>query len=183
MADIEFPEDEPDVLPPEEPYPNLPPGPNESDPDRAILSSIIPGTAGPTLREEATKLLGIKNSMGKFVAERMLKRPDPEGSEILRHRSRIAFIDGAALQVPRLFDELGAKQPNKKRIDGILAVLKSAGIAVDSVPITAKQREADIAESQSAANASPIELRRRIDARLAKMRLEATTASDKANEK
>lgn len=199
MADFpddepEFPDDEMDVVMPGEvapgtpkqavyePAPPEPPeidldGPEadaEDDAERAMLSEIIPGSDGPTLRTEALRLMRVQSALGHFTAGRLLKKPDREGSELLHHRAKVAFVDGAALAVPMLMSELGSKKPNKQRIDGCLAVIKAAGIAVDSVPVSSKQREKEMAEDREAANASPAELRQRINDRLAKMRLEAT---------
>lgn len=177
--------DEPADAPPAE-VPGAPPPPPVSsvpgeaaDPERAVLSGIIPGTGGKRLTQQATKMMRVKPGLGQFAAQRLLEKPNQRESELLHHRAKVAFVDAAALTVPMLFSEIGADKPSKVRMDACLAVIKAAGIAVDSVPVSAKQREEQMAEDREAANMDPAELKERISQRLLKMRGDADKSEEK----
>lgn len=167
----------PPPLPPEE----APPRPSASaglvtvdlapDADRVALEGALTAPAGQEAGDARVRRLGrIKSPLGMFVASKILGKPSRRESEILLHRSRAAFVDGAAMTVPILFNEIGSKNPNKVRIDACLAVQRGAGIMVDSVPVSAEQRKKQIDHDRKLAERSTEEIKAGLVDRLSAMR-------------
>lgn len=137
------------------------------DEERAILDGIIPGMdAGGG---KGKRRLGQGSQYGRFVAARMLEKPNFRESELLNHRAKVAFVDGAALAVPLYFSELGKAKPSKVILDGAMAAMRGAGIVVDSVPVSQQDRAKQIDVDREAASMSNEDLMRRQQERLRAM--------------
>lgn len=164
-------------LPPEEPQkvPSASDGlvtvDTAPDADRVALEGVLTAPTGKEASDARVRRLArIKSPLGNYVATRMLGKPSRRESEILLHRSKVAFVDGAAMTVPILFDEIGSKNPNKVRIDACLAVQRGAGIMVDSVPMSAEQRKKSIDHDRKLAERSTEEIKAGLVDRLSAMR-------------
>ncbi len=154
--------------PPAASFPTTPPiSELPLDEERAILDGIIPGMdAGGG---KGKRRLGQGSQYGRFVAARMLEKPNFRESELLNHRAKVAFVDGAALAVPLYFSELGKPKPNKVILDGAMAAMRGAGIVVDSVPVSQQDRAKQIDVDREAASMSNEDLMRRQQERLRAM--------------
>lgn len=145
-------------------------------PAPAKAAAMVLRAAG-SLDKAALDLLRVETPAGKFVAEKMIGQPDSFEIEALHQRAKAAFVAGAPLCVPALFDELSRDEPNKTRVDGYLAVIKAAGIAVDRMPVSQKDAEKARAASLAQADVSNEVLKQRIADRMREMR--AAAESDK----
>lgn len=151
--------------------PRLPPESVEVVPDaeRAAIQSALSRSRGGGMSQQDRRILRINRPQGRFAAQRLLEGSDTFESELLNRRAKIAFLDSAALCVPALFNELAAKKPNKSRIDGYLAVLRGAGIIVDTAPVSPKDRQKQIDEDRVAASATNEEVKQRIADKMREM--------------
>lgn len=167
-------------LPPEAHVPFVPPpvpvsveSPGAGDVDSAVMDGALSGPfdepSTKDLERRTARLLGVAsgNELGRFAASRLLGRQKGRESEVLHHRAKVAFVDSASLCVTRFYSELGKKKPNKVVLDACLAAMRGAGIVVDTIPLSTKDKAKERQEDRARTDLSTAELAEKVQERLA----------------
>lgn len=142
---------------------------------KKAVAPAAPAAAAPIVPAEvdaaARALMQVTNPAGEFTARAFTLGVKPIEAEAAHYRARAALRYATTVISPSaIHDELARESPRKVVVDGHLALMRAAGITVDTLPVSESARREMVAADLAAAGESNESIKARIAERMRAMR-------------